>query len=225
LDKHPDVGFVHSNLILIDDKGAVVAPEIWYEGSRRDYIEDGLTAVKKYLSYLPYGASIFIGAVLARRSCYEKVGEFSPELPHCVDSEMWMRMMLFYKIACIGTPLLKYRVHPISASSNWGHYTSIPYIKEHYLAATMFFDSHPHRIPQIETLKPKTFLSFGEHALKLANIAIGKGDSQNGKILFKEATNFSPHIVKKILFWKTALKIAIGAKGVTTTKVLKKNSY
>ena len=55
LDEHPDVGFVHSNLINIDDKGAVVASEIWYEGSRHDYIEDGLTALEKYLSFFPPG--------------------------------------------------------------------------------------------------------------------------------------------------------------------------
>jgi glycosyltransferase involved in cell wall biosynthesis len=223
LDKQPDVGFVHSNLILIDDKGTVVAPEIWYQGSRRDYIEDGLTAVKKYLSYLPFGASIFIGAVLARRSCYEKVGEFSPELPHCLDSEMWMRMMLFYKIACIGTPLVRYRVHPISASSNWGNYTSVPYIKEHYLAAVMFFNKYKNQIPQANILEPQIFLSFGEQALKLANIAIGKGDFNNGKKLFKEALYFSPRIVKKKIFWKAALKIAIGAKAGKIAKLLKKN--
>ena len=225
LDKHPDIGFVHSNLMLIDSKGEVFAPEIWNEDSRRDYIKDGLTAVENYISYLPFGASIFIGAVLARRSCYEIVGKFSSELPHCYDSDMWMRMMLFYKIACIGTPLLKYRVHPISASSNWGHYTSIPYIKEHYLAATLFFKRHSDRIPQVETLKPKIFLSFGEHALKLANIEIGKGDFQKGRVLFKEALNFSPRIAKKILFWKTVLKIAIGAKGFYVARALKKNSY
>ena len=55
LDDQPEVGFVHSNIIMIDDKGEVVAPEIWYEGSRHDYIEDGLTAFKKYISYLHQG--------------------------------------------------------------------------------------------------------------------------------------------------------------------------
>jgi len=225
LDEHPDVGFVHSNLILIDEKGEIVAPQIWNEDSRRDYIEDGLTVIKKHLSYLPAGAIIFIGAVLARRKCYEKVGGFNPELPHCNDSEMWLRIMLFYNIACIATPLVKYRVHPISASSDWGNYTSVPYLKEHYLAATMFFKRHSDRIPQVEILKPKIFFSFAEQALKLANIATDKGDFHKGKMLFKEARNFSPRIIKKISFWKTALKIAIGAKGVDLARVLKKNFH
>ncbi len=223
LEEHPDVGFVHSNLVLIDEKGAVVAGEIWYEGSRHDYIEDGRTAVREYLQYLPSGASIFIGAVLARRSHYEKVGEFNPALPHCVDSDMWMRMMLLCKIACIGTPLVKYRVHSTSASSHWGDYASVPYIKEHYLAATIFFNRHPDQIPQVELLKSKTYLAFGETALNLSNNAMGEGDFRKGKALFKESLSFSPRVVTKSSFWKTALKTAIGASGVNAARMLKAN--
>jgi hypothetical protein len=223
LDKNPEVGFVHSNLILIDDKGEIIATEIWNKDSRKDYIENGLTLLEKYLSYLPFGASLFIGAVLARRKCYEKVGRFNPKFPHCNDSEMWIRMMLFYNVACIGAPLVKYRVHPISTSSYWGDYTSLPYIKEHYQVAKLIFNKYGDQIPQTNILKRKTFISFGNRALHLANIATSNGDFDTGKMIFKQALKFSFYIITELSFWKTALKISVGTKGTRLAQMLKRN--
>jgi len=61
LDEHPNVGFVHSNLILFDQKGRDVANNIWSRDSRKDYIESGKVVFNRYLDYLPNGASLFIG--------------------------------------------------------------------------------------------------------------------------------------------------------------------
>ena len=204
LDEHPEVGFVHSNLIRIDDKGEIVAREIWNEDSRRDYAEDGLSVFHRYISYLSRGrgASIFIGAVLARRKCYEKLGEFRSELPHCLDSEMWMRMMLFYNVACIGTPLVKYRVHPTSASSSWGDGTSIYNFKEHYLAAMIIFDKYSEHIPQSNSLKKKISLAFAERSIKLARNAFASGKYATGKMFFNKAVRISPRILKNPVSWK-----------------------
>ncbi len=224
LDEHPDVGFVHSNLILIDNKGEVVAPEIWNEDSRRDYIENGLPVFYRYLDYLSAGrgASIFVGAVLARRKCYEELGDFCPELPHCLDSEMWMRMMLFYKIACIGTPLVRYRVHPESASSSWGDRTSIYNFKEHYLAAMMIFDRYKEHIPQSNNLKRRIFLSFAERAIHLAVLAIRKGEYDTGKVFYKEGVKISPWIFKNPYFWKVTGGLAVGPTGIKLYQSVKK---
>ena len=212
LDEHLDVGFVHSNLILIDNKGEVVAPEIWYEGSRHDYIEDGLTAFKKYLSYLPCGAGIFIGAVLARRSCYEKIGQFSVKLPHCLDSEMWMRMMLFYTIACIGTPLVKYRIHPTTASKAWGEWDSIPFLKEHYEVTKIIFKKYNEHIPNANNLIEQNTRNFGKRALYLANRKLGMDDYSAARNFINEAVCFNPAIKKTKAFWKSKAKLAAGPK-------------
>ena len=222
LDEHPEVGIVHSNLILIDDTGKTIAPEIWGESSRHDYIENGLTVLKKYLSKLPLWARFFIGAVLARRKCYEKVGGFNPKFSHCNDSEMWIRIMLFYNVACIGAPLVKYRIHPISASSYWGNHSSLPYLREHYQVARHIFKQYENEIPHADILKNDTFLSFGRRALQLANVAITEGDFFTARIFFKEALKFSPNIVKKASFWKTALKITAGYKGARLSQKFKK---
>lgn len=223
LDEHPEVGFVHSNIIIIDSHGEVLAQDMWNEDARRDYIEDGLMAFKKYVSCLPLGASYFVGAVLARRSCYKQIGEFSPELPHCNDSEMWMRMLLFYDVACIGSPLVKYRVHTNTASSKWGNYISMPYIKEHYQAVTMIFNKYNDKIPHAKTLKRQIFLSFGERVLKSLGNELANGNSVNGIKFFKEAVNMSPWVVKSGVFWRTVFKMIVGPKGIKFYKALNKS--
>ena len=223
LDEHPKVGFVHSNLSLIDTEGRSVADDIWYEGSRHDYIENGRTIFRNYLDYLSFGASMFIGTVLARKECYDRLGKFSPELPHCSDSEMVMRMLLFYDVACIGTPLVKYRVHPTSTSSGWGGYNSIEYIKEHYLAATMIFDRYKDHIPQSDALLRQVSHSFGERVLDLAWGSVSGGNFDSGKTLLKEAVNIYPGVLKKSTYWKTAARLLAGSKGLQFYQTARKH--
>ena len=223
LDEHPDVGFVHSNIVLIDVKGEVISPNIWIEDSRHDYIENGIKAFQRFMSYLPIGSSIFIGAVLARRECYARVGCFSTELPHCDDVEMWFRMALFYNVACIGTPLVKYRIHPASSSSSWGDYTSIPYLKECYLTAQMVFEKHYDRIPNASKLKQQVSRAFGERAMTWAYSAMSDGDFSFGKICFKESLKINTKSYDNILFWKSVSMLIIGPKGLEIYRFFKKH--
>jgi glycosyltransferase involved in cell wall biosynthesis len=214
LDEHPKAGFVHSNIILIDPLGNVIAQQIWNEDSRKDYMEDGLAVFYRFVKSFHLSSNIFIGSVLARRSCYERVGGFNPDLPHCNDGEMWMRMLLFYNIACIGKPLVKYRVHATSASSSWGDYTSVNYIKEHYLAVAMIFDKYKDHIPDEERLKQQVFFSFAEHALKCASGHFSKELFASGRMLFHEALKMYPRIFRSMLFWKAAARLTVGPLGV-----------
>ena len=71
---------------------------------------------ERYILKMPIGASIFIGAVMARRECYLKLGKFDPAVPNCNDSEMWMRILLFYDVGCIGERLVDYRLHDLMTS-------------------------------------------------------------------------------------------------------------
>jgi glycosyltransferase involved in cell wall biosynthesis len=223
LDDHPDVGFVHSNIMLIDSKGELVSSNIWAKDSTRDYIEEGMSVFQRFVHYLPFGSSIFIGAVLARRACYAHLGRFSLELPHCNDSEMWMRMLLFYNVACIGTPLVKYRVHAISTSAIWGNWTSAPYIKEHHLAVTMVLGSYKEKIVDAHVLKRQMSLAFCKQALRWACNYLGAGDFASGRELFKEAVKMSPRFYQTIYFWKTAAKLAVGPSAVRLYQVGKKH--
>lgn len=225
LDEHPNVGFVHSNLYLIDSKGDVVSEEIWAEDSRRDYVDDGREVFARYVSCLHLGASIFIGAVLARRACYGRVGTFNHNLPHCLDSEMWMRMALFYDVACISTPLVKYRVHDSSTSSGWGDYTSLPYLKEHFLTAKLVFEKYGDRIPRKENLEKQVSRAFKERAVRLAYDAASDGNMLAGKDYFLESLKISSLQGNSKLFWKVAAMLLLGPKALESCRAVKKQLF
>jgi hypothetical protein len=135
---------------------------------------------------------------------------------------MWMRMMLFYNVACIGTPLVKYRVHPTSASSSWGDGTSIKNFKEHYLAAIIIFDNYSEHIPQSNSLKRKISLAFAERSIKMSRNAFAIGKYATGKMFFNEAVRISPQILKNPASWMTVGGLAIGPIGIRLYQSLKK---
>jgi glycosyltransferase involved in cell wall biosynthesis len=222
LDEHQAVGYVHSNIFIIDTRGDVLWSNIWSEDPRRDYIDDGLSVFQRHLSYLHFGASLFMGTVLARRECYQRGGPFSDALPHCADSEILLRMALSSKVACIGDPLVKYRVHQTSTSSSFGNYESLPYLKEHFLSATLVLERCKDEIPQVEAVRRQVAEAFGSRALSLAHENLLDGDFETGRSFLKEALKLSPGIVARKLFWKSVVRSLAGRKGREFYEVLKK---
>jgi glycosyltransferase involved in cell wall biosynthesis len=225
LDEHPEIGFVHSDLILVDPPGHVIADHIWCEDSTRDYMEDGCSAFKKFLGHLPSGSSIFIGTVVARKSCYDRIGGFNNQLPHCNDAEMWMRMMLFFTVACIGTPLVRYRVHPSSTSTVFGDYMSLNYLREHCLAANLVFDAYKEHIPDRESLRKASSMAFAQQALRLACKPRYDGDYASRSAFIREALKMNRGIYRSVSFWKAISKLAVGSCGNKFLRAVKERSH
>jgi glycosyltransferase involved in cell wall biosynthesis len=214
LEDNRDVGFVHSNLMLIDPRGKVLAENMWAKETRSDYIKGGSKAFRDFLDLYPYSSSIFIGTVLARRSCYETTGPFDHDFPHCYDGEMWMRMLLYFRVACIGAALVKYRVHPASESSSWGDYNSLPYLREHFQVVDKFFQRFGPRIPEARSLRKQSARAFADRALTLACAALDAGKAPAGRAFIQEALNYDRRVVKTGNFWKTAAHQAAGSGGM-----------
>lgn len=214
LDAHPGVGFVHSNLLLIDEAGRRVAGDIWAEESRRDYVESGRVAFGKFLREMPRASSIFIGTVLARRACYRRLGGFRDELPHCNDSEMWMRMMLFFDVACIGEPLVKYRVHQTSTSSSWGDSVSLPYLSEHYEAVRLLFDRYGPNIPNRHRAWTAVSRAFASRAVEVASRELVDGAAGVGRMALRQAVAMYGPIAATPGFLKATAASLAGRGGV-----------
>ena len=214
LDSHPGVGFVHSNVLVVDPKGRRVAGDIWAEDSRRDYVEPGRVVFPKFLLEMPRASSIFIGAVLARRSVYRRMGGFRDELPHCNDSEMWMRMMLFFDVACIGEPLVKYRVHGTSTSSSWGDSMSLPYLREHYEAVRLLFDRYGPDVPNRRRMWIAVSRAFASRAVDVAARELLAGNHGVGRMALKLAAAMYAPIVATPGFLRATAGSLAGRGGV-----------
>lgn len=117
LDRHAQVGLVHSKYHTIDGAGNIMRHNTnWGHGPDResDAIESGQDVLKEML--LTYNR-INAPTVVFRRACYEKLGDFTDRLSMTLDWEYWMRIALYFDVAFVASPLIKWRVHAGSQTS------------------------------------------------------------------------------------------------------------
>jgi glycosyltransferase involved in cell wall biosynthesis len=201
LDAHPKVGLVHSDVLFMDKDGERL--NLTKFDAKRDYIEDGIKVFEKYILDMPVGARFFIGSVLARRDCYVKLGGFNPIIPNVNDSEMWMRILLFYDVACIGRPLVLYRLHDgmTSTSISDRHGLNLQGLKEHYLASNIIIEQYKNRIPQRMNLKKRVNTGFSMKAVSRGFRLLKSGKMVESIKSFKTALKFYPPVFAKKVFW------------------------
>jgi glycosyltransferase involved in cell wall biosynthesis len=209
LDEHPSVGFVHSNVGFIDQEGAHLDLTKFDAGN--DYIENGRLFFEKYILKMPVGASIFIGAVMARRECYLKLGGFNPTLINVNDSEMWMRILLHYDVACIGERLVNYRLHNMMTSSaiNDEQGLNIPGLQEHFLGCKIVLEKYPDRIPNWKQINEKVATAFSLRAVTRGIGMLRKGDIRQSISYFKIAGQFDPLIVSRKSLWEFMMSLLL----------------
>jgi hypothetical protein len=197
LDQHPSVGFVHSNVGFIDQEGNRL--DLTKFQARQDYIEKGIVFFERYITKMHIGASVFIGAVLARRDCYLKLGGFDPLVPNANDSEMWMRMMLFYDVGCVGERLVDYRLHDLMTSTAISDENglNVPGLQEHFLACRMVMEKYPDRIPNRKQFKKRVATAFAMRAATRGVRFLRGGKPGQAMAYLKAAHGFDPAILAR----------------------------
>lgn len=113
LSNSPNVGLVHSKYHVMDSDGQVTK----YDTNHgRDRTADAIENRAEFLSAA--WNSVNAPTVMFRKECFEKLGGFSDELFNAIDWEFWMRIAIHYDVAFIARPLIKWRVHSGSCTSN-----------------------------------------------------------------------------------------------------------
>jgi glycosyltransferase involved in cell wall biosynthesis len=108
LDAKPGVGLVYAWTLLIDRHGnstgtvtaAQVEGNVWEKLLLGDVVGSG-------------------SAAMVRRSCFDRVGLFDPQLTSIEDCDMWVRIAADYPFAVIKEVLVYYRQHPTSMSRDY----------------------------------------------------------------------------------------------------------
>jgi glycosyltransferase involved in cell wall biosynthesis len=209
LDAHPEVGFVHSNLYVTGPDGAILRE--WHPESQRDHIEPGVTAFYRLITHLHRGCRIFIGAVVARRQCYQRLGGFRAELPYTSDSEMWMRLALHYDVGCLGAPLVTWRQHTGSASSTLPDHAR--FLEHHWRAARMILRERRQLIPRSSELRWTVPAAFAADVLALGRLAHFSGDRHLSARCVRLVGRIHPPAVGRPLFWWVVVRVIAGPHG------------
>jgi glycosyltransferase involved in cell wall biosynthesis len=105
LQAHSDVGWVYAKVQLVDDEGNSLPHTFGH-----DVTSDGRAVERLIIDNAVPGMS-----VLARRECFERVGDHTPDLLYS-DWEFWIRMASQFKPAFLDRTVVRFRVHDYNTS-------------------------------------------------------------------------------------------------------------
>ena len=102
LDEQPEIGFVYAKAQGMDVTGQPLGDE---RGSPIPYARNGFRS-------LLCGDCTCNITVIARRTCFERVGLFDQSLRTSGDWDMWLRVARYYPFAYVDQVVARYRWHP-----------------------------------------------------------------------------------------------------------------
>lgn len=107
LDRHRQMGLVHSNFNIIDEKGFTTKKAAHFINSQ-DFVENGLSFLRKsLLGFNPVNPP----SAMIRKECFERLGGFSKKLQFTTDWEYWMRISMHYDVGFLAAPFIGYRMY------------------------------------------------------------------------------------------------------------------
>mgnify|MGYP005841289527 CR=1 FL=1 len=135
LDIHPDTGMVCSEAITFDESGPL--------GFKSELHGKPENPRNFRWETVDYNATI--SSAMIRRSCFDRIGMFEESIRTSEDWLLFVKLSLFFNMAYIGEPLIKYRLHRNNISKvigldNVGHRIAIS-----QLTNAPYFNNYPPR--------------------------------------------------------------------------------
>ena len=104
LCRHPNVGMVYCDFHTVDIHGSFI------QTIRRDRINDEVDLLDR--PCLAAGA-------MYRKSCWEQIGGYNEQLRYQEDYDFWVNFIERFDVRNLSLPLMYYRQHSNSMSTNW----------------------------------------------------------------------------------------------------------
>jgi len=127
LDRNPNIHMVYSDYYEVDRYGEIL---------RQRRLQKANIEVK-LLDHSPLA-----GGAMYRRWCYDEIGGYNEELSYQEDYDFWIRFTRSFNVYNVNLPLMYYRKHAQSMSTNQGRRTEARrYVKGKY--AEIFSENPP----------------------------------------------------------------------------------
>lgn len=214
LAANPDVGLVHSKYHIIDDQGRIIEfNTTWGHGPDRTV--DGLESREEILC-TPYN-TINAPAVLFRRACYEKLGGFAEQVRLAFDYEYWMRIAVYYPVAFLAQPLIKWRIHAGSLTNVHLGESQIQKLKEVLAAKRLIVKNHSRALPA--ELKRKIWRQMSLKVVEDAETMLGDGGpNPEARAFVLHMCRTFPELLREKEVWKVLLKTVLSRRTVERLK-------
>ncbi|MDF5707842.1 MAG: glycosyltransferase family 2 protein [Nostoc sp. S4] len=183
LKNHPEVGLLHTSMMLIDFQGNSLGRIITSNAEGN--------ALKKLLEK----NTIVTSSVIVRSYCLQKVGKFNSNLRSSEDWDMWIRIATNYPLAVIKEPLVYYRQHNNNMTKNW------QILEQDLVTIENLFQSLQRELLYLKNR------SYGYASIYLAWKALHNGDRQHATYFRNNAIAYYPQL--RYSPWCIRLSIAI----------------
>jgi len=217
LSSNARIGLVHSKYDLIDVDGLIVEPnqDAWGIPDRVDCLEN-----RQEMLYHAWNC-INCSSVVFRKDCVDKIGQFTDKLWTGWDYEYWLRISLYYEVAFLASPLIRYRIHQKRESVEF-------YKDDEHLMFTIDMDVKRHFIkchfgslsggPR---MKSEIWRRMGERLkwivqdLQYKRVPIARIRT----LVFKDCIDY-PELLRTSVVRKLLLRSVIGERAATVLKKL-----
>ncbi len=171
LDRHPTVGFVHSNVLQIDGNGQILSR--WWD-RERSAEDEGVQAGRHFFEELFCGVnSVSCPSVVARRTLFEAAGKFDTSLAFTADWEMWLRAALYFDVGYLIEPLVSYRRHHANETLK---FMGVEEIRHGYKAKALAIEKCRDRLPDYATLSQQLVLNTRSSAVTFGLECLKSGE-------------------------------------------------
>ncbi len=226
LRRHPRVGLVHSRFHMIDEEGRLLKESTnWGHGPERDtdVIEPGYAVLTRMLTGF---CEVNLPTAMFRRDVRDRIGQWTAQLHHTDDYEYWMRIAVFYDVAYLAAPLIKWRWHKGSLTSQHikkegGTGVTAEGLYEQLLAKQMVLERYGRRIPQVAVLKRLVRQEIRNRVVLQADVMLdNESSSQEVRAFLLKMSRTFPALRLSFKVWKTFMKTVLSRRTVQILKAV-----
>lgn len=225
LRRYPRVGLVHSRFHIVDGEGHTVRENTnWGHGAERDTdaIESGHAVLKRMLTGF---CEINLPTAVFRKAVYDRLGEWTDTLNHADDFEYWMRIAVFYDVAYLASPLIRWRWHTGSLTSQQvkGEITGITGegLREHLSAKRSILRRYWREIPDGRALKQIVQQETRNRVILQADVMMdNQATRRETRVFLLQMCRTFPELYLSFGVWKTLLKTVLSRRSVQMLKAL-----
>lgn len=226
LRRHPRVGLVYSRFHVIDERGKVIqANTNKGHGPEResDAIEPGQVFLRRMLEGF---CEVNPVSAVFRRECWEKLGGFDESLKYVDDYDYWMRIAVYYDVAYLAAPLVLWRAHAQTLTSQFlagGKTGASPsHLREQLRCKKAILDRYGKDIADVRQLRKMLLRQIAERVAFQADCMLddGMARSEVRRFLYSTGDEF-PHLYATRLYWKMMAKTVLPPCSLRTLKKIR----